>query len=125
MYTNVPGNFGGKELVLTVAGGVGGANDEIWIGPNGGAVSGHIQLVASNIHMNTSNVCLNSSCLTSSWGEVFGGSYTSATTYCAAVNNPKTGGQSCPAGYTAYLSGRGVCNTSDVAASSTYVCVKN
>jgi len=39
MYSNATGNFGGKEAVLTVANGAGGANDEIWIGPNGGGTA--------------------------------------------------------------------------------------
>ncbi len=48
-----PGNFGGKQLRLTVNDGAGGANDEIWIGPNvaGGAPQGHIQMVSNDIRM--------------------------------------------------------------------------
>ncbi|MBN8537076.1 MAG: tail fiber domain-containing protein [Deltaproteobacteria bacterium] len=56
MLQSVPvGNFGGKEAVLTVADGLGGANDEIWIGPNTGGYIGHVQINASTIHMNNSN----------------------------------------------------------------------
>lgn len=56
MLQSVPvGNFGGKEAVLTVADGLGGANDEIWIGPNTGGYIGHVQIIASTIHMNNSN----------------------------------------------------------------------
>lgn len=124
MYANVPGNFGGKEAVITVANGAGGANDEIWIGPNGGAATGHIQLTASTVHINSASTCLGGSCL-ATWGDVFGGTYTTASTNCSAVNNPKTGGQSCPSGYSAYISGRGVCNVADASTSYTYVCIKN
>ena len=50
---SIPGNYGGKEVVLTTADGAGGANDEIWIGPNIGTQSGHVQIVASEILLTT------------------------------------------------------------------------
>ncbi len=51
-YGSATSNFGssGKELVITVNNGQGGANDEVWIGPNTGGYVGHIQLAASQIH---------------------------------------------------------------------------
>jgi len=49
------GNFGGKEFVITVADGLGGATDEIWIGPNTAGYQGHVQLVAENIHFNNNS----------------------------------------------------------------------
>gem|GEM_PF-5341550 len=48
LSSNAPGNFGGKETVLTTADGTGGANDEVWIGPNVGDYVGHIQHVAAD-----------------------------------------------------------------------------
>lgn len=52
LYTTTPGNFSGKQLVLTVADGAGTNNEEIWIGPNTNSLNGHIQLSANRIHMN-------------------------------------------------------------------------
>ncbi|MBI5630736.1 MAG: hypothetical protein HY921_07625 [Elusimicrobia bacterium] len=46
------GNFGGKEVILSVNSGAGGAGDEIWIGPNTGGMIGHIQLNAADIWLN-------------------------------------------------------------------------
>lgn len=57
LYATTPGNFLGNEVVLTVSDGSGGANDEIWIGPNTGAVRGHIQLVSSYTHIDGALQC--------------------------------------------------------------------
>ncbi|MGZ3793949.1 MAG: tail fiber domain-containing protein [Bdellovibrio sp.] len=55
LYSMIPGNFGGKEAILTVANGLGGANDEVWIGPNVGAYKGHVQLSAEDIRFHNSS----------------------------------------------------------------------
>lgn len=74
--------------------------------------------------VNSTASCLGGSCL-SAWGGIVGGSYTAATTNCAAVNNPVTGSATCPSGYSAVISGRGLCDPADTAPAVTYLCVKN
>jgi hypothetical protein len=56
-------------------------------------------------------------------GMVIGGFYVTPSTYCAGVNNPQTGAQTCPTGFTAKLFGGAVCNTSDAADRLFYICV--
>jgi len=52
LYTNSPGNFGGKETVLTVNDGQGTNQDEIWIGPNTATGDkGYIQLRANKTYI--------------------------------------------------------------------------
>ncbi|MBI4895521.1 MAG: hypothetical protein HY831_03435 [Candidatus Aenigmarchaeota archaeon] len=52
LYTNSPGNFGGKETVLTVNDGQGTNQDEIWIGPNTATGDkGYIQLRANKTYV--------------------------------------------------------------------------
>ncbi len=104
------------------------ANPSIAAAPDGGnvgigTVPGSFRLSVSGA-VNAIETCLNGNCL-SEWGEIFGGTFTTPSTNCPALNNPKTGGQNCPTGYSSYVSGRGICNASDASASYTYVCIRD
>lgn len=65
-YGNNPGNYGGKELVITVNDGRGGDSDEVWIGPNTGTYKGVIQLAANKVNLVApGGLCINGDCKTS------------------------------------------------------------
>ncbi len=55
-------------------------------------------------------------------GMTIGGWYTTKSRHCAAINNPKTGGQSCPTGFSARLFSTQLCNAADPATRKTYLC---
>jgi hypothetical protein len=75
LYAISEGSHGGKQAVLTIADGIGGASDEIYIGPNTFTAKGIIQLSAQTTSIN-GNMTI-AGCLKDSNGRIIGGTCSS------------------------------------------------